>query len=81
MAKQKLIKVALERTSRTDLICLSCGSFRTDWAILPVSTGLVRGEESKQSQSEYEEYEPQAGVHTQCIGRLHVRGMRKKRSE
>lgn len=78
MAKRRLIKVALERTSRTDLICLSCGSFRTDWAILPVSMGALRGEEQKQTQGEYE---PQAGVHTQCIDRLHVRGTRKKKSE
>jgi hypothetical protein len=32
--KQKLIKVKLEKVQRTDLICIGCGCFRTDWAIV-----------------------------------------------
>jgi hypothetical protein len=63
--KTKNIKVALVRIERTDLICIGCGSFRTEWAIVPI------GKES----------EPQAGVHTKCIPGLHVRHARKAKSE
>ena len=67
--KRKLVKVAIERTDRTDLICVSCGNFRTEWALLPVATEtLANGK-----------YEPQAGVHTMCIAILHARNVRKKK--
>lgn len=33
--KQKLMKIRLEKTQRTDLICIGCGNFRTEWAIVP----------------------------------------------
>jgi hypothetical protein len=36
MKKQRFCKVALEKVSRTDLICIGCGSFRTEWAIVPI---------------------------------------------
>ena len=32
--KQKLMKIRLEKVQRTDLICIGCGNFRTDWAIV-----------------------------------------------
>ncbi len=65
MAKRKNVKVALERVTRTDLICVSCGDFRTEWAIVPaVKAGGVE--------------DAQAGVHTKCIDSLHVRFTRKK---
>ena len=34
MKKKRFCKVALERVSRTDLICIGCGCFRTEWAIV-----------------------------------------------
>lgn len=30
----KMIKIQLEKTSRTDLICVSCGGFVTEYAIV-----------------------------------------------
>ena len=36
MKKKRFCKVALEKVSRTDLICIGCGNFRTEWAIVPV---------------------------------------------
>lgn len=60
MKKQKLIKVKLEKVQRTDLICIGCGSFRTDWAIVPTPGA-----------------EPVAGIHSKCIGDLHVKHTRK----
>ena len=42
--KRKFVKVAIERVSRTDLICVSCGRFRTEWAIVaPGSDEPVAG--------------------------------------
>ncbi|HYX21404.1 MAG TPA: hypothetical protein VFA98_11225 [Thermoanaerobaculia bacterium] len=35
MKKQKLMKIRLEKVQRTDLICIACNCFRTDWAIVP----------------------------------------------
>lgn len=64
MAKRKNVKVALERVTRTDLICVSCGNFRTEWAIVPAPAGGVE--------------DAVAGVHTKCIDNLHVRFTRKK---
>ncbi len=75
MAKHRHVKIALERVTRTDLICVSCGSFRCEWAILPVAVGFLRGDEEKEGR---DEYEPQAGVHTKCIDQLHARSTRKK---
>jgi hypothetical protein len=69
--KRKMVKVALERVSRTDLICVSCGGFRTDWAILPVAAETLSNGER----------EPQAGIHTSCIPSLHARNTRKKRTD
>ena len=60
MKKQKHMKIKLERVQRTDLICVGCGNFRTEWAIVP-SPGV----------------EPVAGVHSKCIGTLHVKHSRK----
>lgn len=60
MKKQKLIKVKLEKVQRTDLICIGCGCFRTDWAIVPTPGA-----------------EPVAGIHSKCIGALHVKHARK----
>jgi hypothetical protein len=51
----KTLKVRLEKTSRTDLVCIACGQFRTEFAIM-----------TAESSSE-------AGVHRECIGRVHVR--------
>jgi len=62
-ARRKNIKVALERVSRTDLLCVACGNFRTEWAIVPGELGVE---------------EAVAGVHTTCIEKLRVRHARKK---
>lgn len=61
--KRKLVKIALERITRTDLICASCGGFRTEWAILPGVNSL--------------DSEPMAGLHTKCIDSIHVRKARR----
>jgi len=66
MAKHRHVKIALERMTRTDLICVACGGFRTEWAIVPVTRP--------------EDWDPVAGVHTRCIDSLHVRFTRKKTS-
>jgi hypothetical protein len=63
-SKKKLIKIALERVQRTDLICIACGNFRTEWAIMPSIEGI----------------EPAAGVHTKCIPSLHVKRTRNTKS-
>jgi hypothetical protein len=39
MKMSKNIKIKLERVQRTDLICVSCGNFRTEWAIVPAPDG------------------------------------------
>lgn len=65
MPKRRNVKIALERVTRTDLICVSCGDFRTEWAIVP-SAGGVSVDDAV------------AGVHTRCIDKLHVRFTRKK---
>jgi hypothetical protein len=75
MAKRRTVKVSLERVTRTDLICVSCGRFRCEWAILPVAAGFLRGDEQNEKR---DEYEPQAGVHTKCIDFLHAKFTRKK---
>jgi len=64
MGKRRNVKVALERVTRTDLICVSCGDFRTEWAIVPGKIGGVE--------------DAVAGVHTRCVEALHVRFTRKK---
>ena len=56
MAK-KFVKVGLERVSRTDLICVVCGNFRTEWAIMAEAMG---GDDAV------------AGIHGKCIEKLHV---------
>jgi len=33
--KTKNMKIRLEKVQRTDLICVGCGNFRTEWAIVP----------------------------------------------
>jgi hypothetical protein len=60
--KTKFMKVSLIRVERTDLICVGCGRFRTEWAILPL-----------QLDAQDIDNEPIAGVHTKCIPGLHVR--------
>lgn len=53
----KTLKVRLEKTTRTDLVCIGCGGFRTEYAIV---SGVVEGESV-------------AGVHRDCIADVHVR--------
>lgn len=31
----KALKVQIEKTTRTDLMCIACGGFRTEFAIVP----------------------------------------------
>jgi len=66
MGKRRHVKVTLERVTRTDLICVACGGFRTEWAIVPAARP--------------EDWDPWVGVHTKCIDKLHVRFTRKKPS-
>ena len=61
-ARRKLIKIALERVTRTDLICIACGNFRTEWAVVPAGDAE----------------EAIAGCHTKCMDGLHVRRLAKK---
>lgn len=73
MAKRKNVKVALERVTRTDLICVSCNNFRTEWAIVPAPHGARASEDGAGGVED-----AVAGVHTKCIDNLHVRFTRKK---
>ena len=68
MATMRNVKVRLERVTRTDLLCLVCGSFRTEW-------GVGAGSDGSDG-----EHEMQAGVHTRCIPALHVKGTRKSKA-
>jgi hypothetical protein len=68
MTKRRNVKIALERVTRTDLMCAACGSFRTEWAIVP--NPMVGGVE-----------EAMVGVHTKCIDSLGVRFTRKTASK
>lgn len=65
-AKQKFVKIAIERISRTDLICVACGQFRTEWAIVLPGISM-------------EDFEPVAGLHVRCVEKLHVRHSRKSK--
>lgn len=66
-ARRKCIKVSLERVTRTDLICVACGRFRTEWALVPGG--------------QMAEFEAVAGVHTGCIDQLAVRHTRKREAK
>lgn len=55
--KTKAIKVRLEKTTRTDLMCIACGNFQTEFAV------VCHGDESNFV----------AGVHRICINSVHVR--------
>lgn len=61
MTKRKNIKIALERVTRTDLICIACGMFRTEWGVVPAAGDIE---------------DAVAGCHTKCIDTLHVRHTR-----
>ena len=76
-ARRKCIKVALERVTRTDLICVACGRFRTEWAIVPGAYGGGEGAPPTRNESG-EATEVVAGVHTGCIDQLAVRHTRKR---
>ena len=65
-ARRKLMKIALEKVSRTDLICIACGMFRTEWAIVPNSA---------------DPEDAVAGLHSKCIDAIHVRHTRKRESK
>lgn len=53
----KSIRIKLEKTTRTDLMCVACGQFRTEFACVPNS-----GTEDAQS-----------GVHRKCIPTIHTK--------
>ena len=73
--KRRMMKIALERVERTDLICIFCGSFRCEWAI-------TSPRPSKRSASGEEEvFEPQAAIHQACIALMHAKGTRTKKGK
>jgi len=82
MPKRRNIKIALERVTRTDLICISCGNFRTEWAVVPSKkqefTGQKVPDDEPVACSAGGVESAVAGVHTGCIDALHVRFTRKK---
>jgi hypothetical protein len=51
----RAIRVELAPTTRTDLVCIACGLFQTEYEI--VVPGL--------------EGDPQAGCHTHCLAAVH----------
>ena len=57
-AKAKTIRVELAPTKRTDLMCVGCSGFMTEYAIVP--PGFADGDAA-------------AGVHRQCIALLEYR--------
>jgi hypothetical protein len=59
--KRRTLRVQLVETKRTDLVCIGCGQFRTQFAI------VVTGESDEHAQ---------AGVHKVCIGSIKVGGKR-----
>jgi hypothetical protein len=65
-ARRKFMKIELERVTRTDLMCIACGSFRTEWGIVP-SNGSIE--------------DAAAGIHAKCVEVIHVRHTRAKRTE
>jgi hypothetical protein len=68
--KSRNIKIRLESIKRTDLICVGCGCFRTEWAIVPALPPAALRYPAP-------DVEPVAGVHTRCLDSLHVKHTRK----
>lgn len=58
----KTARVQLVPTRRTDLVCMSCGSFRTELAVVPVGGDTTR-----------ETTDSHVGVHRACLTNIHLR--------
>ena len=56
----KSARVQLVPTRRTDLVCMSCGRFRTELAVVPVGGDASR-----------ETLDSHVGVHRACLGNVH----------
>jgi hypothetical protein len=58
----KTARVQLVPTRRTDLVCMSCGRFRTEFAVVPIGGDTTR-----------ETIDSHVGVHRACVDRVHSR--------
>ncbi len=58
----KTARVQLAPTRRTDLVCMSCGRFRTEFAVVPVGGDATR-----------EATDSHVGVHRACLANIHLR--------
>lgn len=58
----KTARVQLAPTRRTDLVCMSCGRFRTEFAVVPIGGDTTR-----------EANDSHVGVHRACLGTVHLR--------
>lgn len=57
---ERNIKIHIVSCERTDLMCICCGNFRTDFAVLPgANVGILA--------------DPVVGVHKKCIPLMHVK--------
>ncbi len=58
----KTARVQLAPTRRTDLVCMSSGRFRTEFAVVPVGGDATR-----------EATDSHVGVHRACLANIHLR--------
>jgi hypothetical protein len=60
---KKTMRVRLAPTRRTDLVCMACGRFRTEFAVVPVGGDMTR-----------ETVDSHVGVHRgPCMSSVHLR--------
>lgn len=57
--KRRTLRVRIEPTTLTHLVCIRCGGFRTELAIV--------------TPSDHDDREPQAGVHKACAKAIHFK--------
>jgi predicted Fe-S protein YdhL (DUF1289 family) len=58
----KTARIQLVLTRRTDLVCIGCGRFRTEFAVVPIDGDTSR-----------EALDSNVGVHRKCLDRVHFR--------
>lgn len=54
----RFVKIGIEKTTRTDLVCIACGKFHTEFAILHARS--LGGDDASE-----------AGLHRACIEDVH----------
>ena len=63
--RQKTIRVALEKTKRTDIMCIACGRFHAELAIVV------------DNPAGFDPFPQSAGVHRACVTWVHRKRQRK----